>query len=774
MFSKLKLSTLATSVAVILYTPLALAENAPNYTIEFAQPAQPAPQGSLVIQGPDGVGYPALPTATAQSTSSKAQAASQEQASQRAVQTTTQATMPSAATANQATQHAPNQTTSAQATGSFKQTPAANNALFSINAKSAPLNAGPTQNSTIEMPATSGFNTGTEHVPYEIENLDTQSQQREAALREGVTDQIYPATLNENGTDDFYQSQTAAYNQQQEALKAQGQATLQSYGSNGKPLATGQLNTQQSMTMGANNQAVVNGQVSTQNTTQPSAAQVLSGSNQNTAAQAGNAQANTNQPSFTFEQPEPAKEEKPANLFPLGSYVLTTPDGKQIMVGPDGRPLLDANGQQIPAPLEQLQEVSVMMLTTLDNALINAFKSLESGLTLGLGKTDYQYTVDDIAPAIRGYSFEDDGNLVVRFSVNAAERIIKSHGSLSWNGLSNPILVWMVGADESKSGKLSLVSGQNLSRFAQAILNAAPDYKYRLMFPILDLEDVQKVKVNTVLNHDDFALAAASERYGADYFIAAAIDSIDNTGVALKWNLYNRKGEKIAQSALTGLLEEVASLGAGDIARAVMTYQEERKYQPQSKEPNQTTDSGPAELTANNVDIERLGAGDGFIRIRVENVRALRDFNEIRKAFVTYGYDGDIRVVGYDGGAMILELVTNSNIINLEGTIRRAGDFTYLAPWTYRFNSTSAPNSHSPTSSSNSSYNTPQNVAPSTGATNQYPNTNAGYQNTNAGYQSNVATQSVSGSTYQPTPRAYSQNTTPRQDQGSPLIIRGE
>lgn len=749
MISKFKISSLATSVALVLYAPQVLAEEAPNYTIEFAQPASAAPNASTrqattvpsapnpsapsTISAPSYEPYadPSLPTLQIQGANSNASAPtaySSQPAPSGALQANTSAnsynsadfyrasgsanSTYSAAPTNAST--APMQTQmqnhkgTAQSTASYQtamasQAPAAPNSLFTINQNSDTTNqaAGNTATTAIEMEVpnanegqpplasqktnsqygtaqntnsqnggdqNSGYQnagyqngsnqgsgqimTGTENVPYEIESLNNNTQYQEDALRQEVTDQRYPATLNENGTDDFYQSQSAAVMQQSQG-KAQGT----------------NFNNGQGAT--ANNGLGItpnNGQSAMTNAT------------------------GSGQPSFTFEtaSAEQTQDNKPSNLFPLGSHAITTPDGKQIMVGPDGRPLLDANGQPIPAPLEQLQEVSVLMLTTLDNALINAFKSLESGLTLGMGQSSYNYTVDDIAPAIRGYTFEEDGNLVVRFSVNAAERIIKNHGSLSWSGLSNPILVWMVGLNETEgTDKLTLVSGQNLSRFAQAIINAAPDYKYRLMFPILDLEDVQKVQVNTVLNHEDTVLAEASQRYGADYFIAAAINNTDssNSGVILKWNLYNKKGELIAQSSLTGLLEEVASLGAGDIARAVMTYQKEQKYNPETK-PEDTT---PAELTANNVDIERLGAGDGFIRIKVENVRALSDFNRIRKAFVTYGYDGDIRVIGYDNGSMILELVTNSNIVNLEGTIRRAGDFVYLAPWTYRFNSTAAP-----------------------------------------------------------------------------------
>lgn len=714
MISMPKLSALATSLSLVLYAPWAHStEVTPNYTIEFAQPASASANSQASGASNENLA-PVAPSNTAQSAQGAKPAPMGALNNPRAYQPTStmnfgtsNQSMPVTAsntTMYEMPQSAVSQTTN-QVNSQPSAQPASQDALDSYNLErqarvsaasgqnqypaapsksmtiqyglqdhSVPMtstatNPPPAQSASSATPMSSvnvnseartgvaTVNTNASYASlgtqgqseYEVEVIDSQAQiQKEAAQRQTITDQTYPAAMNENGTDDFYQSENARMQQSMQAQKSVmiGQASVES----------------------------------SANTVNVS----------NTATTTNNTNITSNSPSFTFESVASAEPTKPSNVFPLGSHAVTTPDGRQIMVGPDGMPLLDSNGQQIPAPLEQIQEVSVIMLTSLDSALINAFKSLESGLTLGLGQNNHEYTLDDIAPALRGYDFDENGNLLVRFSVNSAESIIKRHGSLSWSGLSNPILVWMVGLDEvNHSNNLSLVSGQNLSTFAQAIINAAPDYKYRLMFPILDLEDVQKVKVSTVLNHQDDVLAQASQRYGSDYFISAAIDNVndDGTGVALKWNLYNKKGELIAQSSLSGLVEEVASLGANDIARAVMTYQEELRKNPEAV----AEDSKPTELNANNVDINRLGAGDGFIRIRVENVRALSDFQEMRKAFVTYGYDGDIRIVGYDNGAMILEVVTNSDVVHLEGTLRRAGDFKYLAPWTYQFNSTAVP-----------------------------------------------------------------------------------
>lgn len=326
-------------------------------------------------------------------------------------------------------------------------------------------------------------------------------------------------------------------------------------------------------------------------------------------------------------------------------------------------------------PNDQIQEVSVTMLTDFDAAVVEGFKSLESSLTLGMGKST-KLTIDDVAPALRSFTSDADGNLVLRFSVPMAESIIKKMGSSSWSGLSNPILVWMAGLDGTNNGtNMALVSGQNLSPFASAILAAAPEYKYRMIFPVLDIEEIRKVNVNTVLNHQDEILAEATARYGSDYFIAAAISSVPNeSGMTFKWDLYNKDGEAIAQSSISGMMDEVAALGAGDIARALMTYQA-----------NQTEQDTPSALSKNNVDIDMVGPGDGYVRMRISNVRSLQDIKEIRNIFITYGFDGDTRIIGFDNGLLVFEVATNSNPENLAATMRRAGEFKYLAPWTFDF-----------------------------------------------------------------------------------------
>lgn len=377
---------------------------------------------------------------------------------------------------------------------------------------------------------------------------------------------------------------------------------------------------------------------------------------------ATNEQISNSQPGFTFEnQSAPNANANMANAANANN------------LGPENAETLGVlNGGYA---TERIQEVSVPILTTFDNAVLDGFKSLESGITLGMGQIS-NLTIDEIAPALRSFTSDADGNLVLRFSLPMAEAILKKQGAASWQGLSNPVLVWMVGLDgQSNGSSMSVVSGQNLSSFAQAIMAATPDYKYRLMFPIFDLEEMNKVKVTTILDHEDEVLTKASERYGADFFISAAISSVPNeSGMTFKWNLFNRYGENIAQSSISGLMDEVASLGAGDIARALMTYQS-----------NLEEKETPSALRQNNVDIDMLGPGEGFVRLRIANVKSLQDLQHIRQAFVTYGFDGDIRIVGYDNNMLVMEVATNSNADNLSGTMRHSGEFQYISPWIFSF-----------------------------------------------------------------------------------------
>ena len=396
-----------------------------------------------------------------------------------------------------------------------------------------------------------------------------------------------------------------------------------------------------------------------------------------------------NQASYSYESaPSAAATYSYDNAAPATGTASYNYSSQPVMEELSASPTSDANSFNV-APgsstaatpgaafNEQIQEVSVPLISTLDNALLDGFKSLASGLTMGMGvevdtgsSSSFNYTLDDIAPALRGFNYEADGSVVMSFSVPMVQNILKKQGDMAWSGLSNPVLVWMVNLDGTS---MKLTSGQDLNSFDQALLSAAPEYKYRLMFPILDLEERNSVSATTILDHQAEALAIATERYGSDYFMIATLSSVPGeAGVTLKWSLYDKAGGEIGSSTLSGIASEVAALSVGDIARTLMRYQA-----------TLTEQVTPSRLKGSNVDIDMLGPGEGFVRFKLTNVKSLQDLQAMRNAFVRYGFDGSINIIGYQEGAYVIEVVTNSNATNLEGTMRRAGDFVYLAPWTF-------------------------------------------------------------------------------------------
>lgn len=342
-------------------------------------------------------------------------------------------------------------------------------------------------------------------------------------------------------------------------------------------------------------------------------------------------------------------------------------------------PSFSFNQAQLASGTDQIQEVSMPLITSLDNALLDGFKSIAAVLTQSSEQADatadsdsFNYTLDDIAPSLRGFNLEPDGNVVMSFSVPAVQKIINNQDDGTWRGLTNPVMVWMVNLDYAAG---EITSGQNLNSIAQALIAAAPNYQYRLMFPILDLEERTKVSSNNILELKANTLAEATARYGSDYFLLATTRTApDDAAITLNWSLYDKDGGTIARASLTGSVNDVAATSVNNIARTLMAYQSNMHEQGMN-----------SRLSTHNVDIDMLGPGNGFVRLKISNIKSLQDLQAMRDAFIRYGFDGSLNILGYNDGTYIIEIVTNSNVANLEGTLSRSGDFVYLAPWTYSF-----------------------------------------------------------------------------------------
>ena len=303
--------------------------------------------------------------------------------------------------------------------------------------------------------------------------------------------------------------------------------------------------------------------------------------------------------------------------------------------------------------------------SSLDEALLQGFSTVIARLSAGA----YAPTAEDAAAALKDAKLSD-GALSLTFDPAAIEKLLAAQGVALWDGLNNPIIVWM--ADYSLD-KNTLVSGEHMSAFAASLNQCAADYQLRLMYPLMDLDDVTQVNEEVVLAHNNAQLAAASTRYGADFILAAAV-SLQDSIVSASWNLLDKNGTLIAQASLDGLSGEVAQTMAGDLARTLAQHQglSGETAAPGLQDPKLS-------------DAFALGPYQGLVRVKVSGVRSLADLAAIKRTLIIYGYEDSVEVSALNDGALILEIPSNADPAILDGTMARAQDFAKEGPWTYRW-----------------------------------------------------------------------------------------
>ncbi|MCR5085173.1 MAG: DUF2066 domain-containing protein [Succinivibrionaceae bacterium] len=261
--------------------------------------------------------------------------------------------------------------------------------------------------------------------------------------------------------------------------------------------------------------------------------------------------------------------------------------------------------------------------------------------------------LDMVEGILSGVSLAENG-LAARFAFDGErlKSLVEDLGGHAFTGLERPILVWMVEHSERES---VLVGSNALSMFASHLGAAAEGLGYKLMFPLLDLEDVQKVSVEGVLSHQDAILALASQRYAPDYFLACAVEE-GSEGVIFKWNLYDKGGKRLGGADLRGNSAEIARGGAQDIARSINAAE------------------GPR-LEANAGGAQALGPGQGCLRLKFANVMSLDDFLGLRAQLVTYGYGRNARIVGYAQDGVVVEIPTEGDAVGLTSTLEQSAAF---------------------------------------------------------------------------------------------------
>ncbi len=289
-------------------------------------------------------------------------------------------------------------------------------------------------------------------------------------------------------------------------------------------------------------------------------------------------------------------------------------------------------------------------------------------------------SLDLAAAAIDGIDF-GRGSITLTFDEQKLRESLLKQGTVIWDGLDNPVLVWMAAAE---SGVDNLVAGDNLTELAAKMMENAAAHKYRLMFPLLDLDDIQNISAAAVREHDNTAAAAAGSRYGADYIVRAASTLNDSGVMQLEWQVLDQNGRVLGEEVREGSLTTLAEDSAALIGRVLMQQAERQALAGRDTDQEEENVNYVSQLN-----LSELGPGDGFVRMVVTGIDNLRDYRRFAGLMVTYGFD-EVRWAGRMPDGDVVEVVTNSNPEILRGTMTRSGDFTSLSAWQFAFSGSGA------------------------------------------------------------------------------------
>lgn len=321
--------------------------------------------------------------------------------------------------------------------------------------------------------------------------------------------------------------------------------------------------------------------------------------------------------------------------------------------------------------------------TPLDNGMDNAIvKAFSDATSANITDPANSLSLEDIRTTIETISINGN-NLCVSFNDEKVKNLLSSKGIGVWNGESGTIVAWIADLSSADS---SLLSGEGDTDFVKKLQAAATQNKFNVMFPVMDLDDVQQVNSQTIVSHSDELIAKASKRYDAKYFVSGVMErDASNDSYSVKWTLCDAEGKSLGSGANSGDADTASSQMSSQIAQVLMN----------SSKPESTAAAVPAATSANEADTITPVTGDGSIelgpvkggvRVLITDIENVADYPRIKRILITYGYESDIQVLGYNSEGVIFLIPTGSSPAILDGTFTHASEFTKVAPWTYRFN----------------------------------------------------------------------------------------
>lgn len=150
----------------------------------------------------------------------------------------------------------------------------------------------------------------------------------------------------------------------------------------------------------------------------------------------------------------------------------------------------------------------------------------------GLRKADYY--VQDYS-----YSAETTADsqylLQIRYEPQDVNRLLQQAGVASWGENRPLVMLWLVVNNNQQDPEI--IGGESASDVFSEMKSEAKKYGLPLIFPMMDVDEINQVSAGDVTDMSLPVLQEASKRYAPDALLIGEIDGNNSQGVQSKWQL---------------------------------------------------------------------------------------------------------------------------------------------------------------------------------------------------------------------------------------------
>lgn len=168
-----------------------------------------------------------------------------------------------------------------------------------------------------------------------------------------------------------------------------------------------------------------------------------------------------------------------------------------------------------------------------------------------------QYRYDAAGPDAEGLV------LTVRFDSGALQRTLRDRGLQAWTNNRPTLLMWL-GVEQG--GQRRFYQPETDLEVASAIDQVARERGMSFFFPLMDLEDLNRLQADDLWDDSEFRIRDASARYGADLVLIGRLQA----GAAADWQLlhsdraeaWQNHAKSLGELTTVGLQETVDRIAA--------------------------------------------------------------------------------------------------------------------------------------------------------------------------------------------------------------------